>query len=344
MNDPRKYESLVHRILSGKHIFVYENIYYELRKAPLSLKMKSDMLYQTTYQNNIFNDFWLSEDIEMLLFELQILSFNHKEVLSKIEKALEESKITLYQQYFDSSKRAKTKQRIHKIKEDIDRIYQQQHSLDFLTLEHYCDNIRHEFIINNTLYYYETDTLVFPDQNIEYMIFNNLISAISKNMIDVPTYKEISRCDYWRNYWSNNKTNIFNEPVKEWSEEQKSLINISCMYDKIYEHPECPKDEIMNDDDALDGWMLFQKKENERQKKEKGVESVLSGKMKNANEVFLMAGNTDQAQDILGLNTDHSRFIAKQKMDFVTSSSGPIKDSQLPDVHQRIMQQLQDKG
>lgn len=344
MNDSRKNESLVHRILSGKQIIVDEDNLYELRKPSLSLKMRSDLLYEKSYEDNIYNDFWLLEDIESLLFDLQLVSRDYKSSLSKLEKTLEKTKINLYQQYFDSTKRNKIKQRITSLKESIDQIYNQQHSLDFLTLEHYCDNIKHEFIISNTLYHYESDSLVFDPSNIEYTTFNKIISIISKNMIDISTYKKISRSDYWKNYWSNNKLNIFNEPVKEWSEEQKSLINISCMYDKIYEHPDSPKEEIINDDDALDGWMLFQKQENDRQKKEKGVDSMLSGNMRNATEVFLMAQNKDQAQDILSLNSEKSLSTLQQKVDFVKSSSQPVRDGQLPDVKQRLMQQLQEKG
>lgn len=344
MNDQRKNESLVHRILSGKQIFVYDNKSYELRKPSLSLKMNADLLYESAYQDNIYSNFWFLEDIEFLLFDLQLLSPNYKDSLSKLEKNLEKTKINLYQQYFDNTKKNKIKQRIKDLKDNIDSIYNKKHSLDFLTLEHYCDNIRHEFIISHTLYDFESQKLLFQNNEIDSGLFNQLIMTISKNMISLETYKKIARSDYWRNYWNNNKSNVLNEPVKEWSEEQKSLINISCMYDKIYEHPECPKDDIVEDDDALDGWMLVQKQENERQKKEKGVDSILAGNMKNANEVFLMAGSKEQAQDVLELNTERSLATLQQKVDFIKASSAPVRDAQLPDVKQRLMQQLQERG
>jgi hypothetical protein len=154
-------------------------------------------------------------------------------------------------------------------------------------------------------------------------------------------YKKIARSDYWKNYWNNNKTKVLDDPVSEWSDEQKSLINISCMYDRIYEHPECPKEDVINDDDALDGWMIFNKQENERKKKEKGVDDMLTGKMRNSSEIFLMANNRDQAQDIQGLNSDKSLSALKQKVDFVMSNKGPVRDAQLPDVKQKIRDQIQ---
>ncbi|NBO23389.1 hypothetical protein EBU94_08655 [bacterium] len=115
------------------------------------------------------------------------------------------------------------------------------------------------------------------------------------------------------------------------------------MYDKIYEHPECPQDDIINDDDALDGWMIYQKQKNDLQKKEKGVDSMLSGKIKNSSEIFLMAGNKNQAEDILGLNTKDSLDIVKTKVQTVLSK-GRVRDGEMPDVKQKIIQQLQEKG
>jgi hypothetical protein len=57
-----------------------------------------------------------------------------------------------------------------------------------------------------------------------------------------------------------------------------------------------------------------------------------------------MAQNKDQAQDILSLNSEKSLSTLQQKVDFVKSSSQPVRDGQLPDVKQRLMQQLQEKG
>ena len=306
--------------------------------------MRADLVYTSAYEDNIYSDFILMEDIDYLLIETNIISRDHKKILTKMEKSLDNQKISLYKSYYDTLQRNKIKQKIKNTRQDIDKFYQEQHSLDYLTLEHYCDNIKNEFIITHSLYHYESDRLVFNfDTPIAFNLFNSIMAIVSQNVIDVSTYKAVARSDYWRNYWNNNKTNILDEPVKEWSEEQKSLINISCMYDKIQEHPESPKDDIVADDDALDGWMLLQRQENEKQKKEKGVDNMLSGKIKDSSEVFLMAGNREQAQDIFALNSEQGLQTIQQKMSMVTSSDGPIRDAQLPDVKARIINQLKEQ-
>lgn len=114
------------------------------------------------------------------------------------------------------------------------------------------------------------------------------------------------------------------------------------MYDKIYEHPDCPDNDILEDDDALDGWMLHQQKENKRLKKEKGVNSLLGSKNSQADEIFLMAKNQDQKDDIVGLNTKNSDMRRQSKIQEVLSANDKILDSNLSDVRTAIRNKIQE--
>lgn len=341
--DSKNIEYLIHRILSGKNIFTYDNTQYELHKPSLSLRLQSDLIYRNTYENNLFNDFWLLEDIPSLAIDIGILDYGYKKQLEKIEKNLENEKVELYRNFLDIAKKKRHKNRIENIKSNYNSLYSSIHYLDYISLEHYCEKIKNEFLIINSLYRSDTKELVFKNQNIEYNLFNNIISEISATIIHIDIYKQIAKNEYWKSLWSNNKFNIIDEPVNEWSDEQKTLFNISIMYDKIYEHPECPTDDIIADDDALDGWMILQKRENLKQKQEKGVDTMLSDKVKNSSEIFLMAPNKDQANSIRELNSEQSLRRLQQKVDFVTSSEGPVKESQLPDVKKQIIEQLKGK-
>jgi hypothetical protein len=216
------------------------------------------------------------------------------------------------------------------------------HYLDYLSLEHYCDKIKNEFIIAHTLYYFDTKIRVFNSKDIEYNFFNQIMSEMTHHIIDIDTYKIIARSDYWKNIWANNKHKLLDEPVNEWSDEQKTMFNISSMYDRVYEHPECPIPEIVEDNDALDGWMIAQKRENDREKKTKGVDNMLTDKIKNSSEIFMMAQDKEQIETIIGFNTPESLRKLNSKMNFVTSQQAPIREDQLPDVKQEIIKQLRE--
>lgn len=338
--DQKYIEYLVHRILSGKIIFYYDNVRYELHKPSLELKLQSDLLYKQSYNLNLFDNFWLLEDIPNLAIEIGLIEPEYKKHIDRIEKALDSNKVSLYKEYFNLSQRKKNQTKITDTKRQLSLALHNLHYLDYLSLEHYCEKIKNEFIITNCLYYAEKRILVFNRANIEYNFFNNLMSEISSHILSIDIYKEIARNEYWRNLWSNNRYKIINEPVNEWSDEQKTLFNISSMYDRIYEHPEAPVEAIITDNDALDGWMIYQKQENLKNKREKGVDSMLSDKVKGSSEIFLMASDEEQAQTIKEFNSPQSLNKIKDKINFIQAHTGPVKDAELPDVKQEIITKL----
>jgi len=202
-------EYLIHRILYGKNIFVYDKIVYELHKPTLELRLQSDILYDDTYKDNLYNDFFLLEDIPDLAINIGLLSFNYKQDIEKTEKILEKDKLTLFHQYFDLTKRKKNKIKIEQTKKQLHKLYHDLHYLDYLSLEHYCEKIKNEFLITHNLYYSNNKELVFKNtKNIEYNFFNNIISEISNSIIPIENFKKIVRNASCKNLWANNQYNI----------------------------------------------------------------------------------------------------------------------------------------
>ena len=56
---------------------------------------------------------------------------------------------------------------------------------------------------------------------------------------------------------------------------------------------EAPSEEVINDDDMLDGWFIVQNRKREKDKKEKDVDSTL-GANAGKDEVFVMARPEDK--------------------------------------------------
>jgi hypothetical protein len=114
------------------------------------------------------------------------------------------------------------------------------------------------------------------------------------------------------------------------------------MYERIQEHPEAPTEEIINDDDALDGWMIEKQRENKREKKEKGVDTMMNDKIKNSKEIFLMAGNDQQQkEDILDLNSIAGKKKIQNRFDALAYKDS-VQESELPDVQGELTQQLRE--
>lgn len=337
-------EKIVNRILSGKQLIEYEDTLYELRNADINIKLQANMLYDKEYEDNLYSDvFILEEDIEDLLLDLKLIYPEYKNDLDSLGKKLDNLKVDLFLNFFDRTKRLKYQKEIESTRKRYSQLYTAKQSLNFLTLENYCANLKNEFIILNTLFFYNTGNIVFNSSYMNYRLFNNITQIISNNILDISVIKCIARSDYWRNYYTINKNHLFPYSVMDFSEEQKAILSVSVMYDRVYEHPDSPDKDIIEDDDALEGWMIHQQRQNKKQKQEKGVNNLLSNKnMKNANEVFLMAGNKEQKEDILGLNSTESKMKLQNKISTVMESDKPIADCFLPDVQQDIKAKLKE--
>ena len=102
-------------------------------------------------------------------------------------------------------------------------------------------------------------------------------------------------------------------------------------------------EKIIEDDDALDGWMLHQQEENRRKSKQEGVSKTL-GKAQNADEVFVMAPDhkdKEHIESIMELNSP----AALRRIDTRTTKlekGVDIEDTYLPDTQAEIKQQLRE--
>jgi hypothetical protein len=341
--ETKELEILTNRILSGKFIFKYDNIQYYQTIPSLDIKVSGDFLYQTIYEENIFSDNFFSEyHIKMLLMKIEAIPIDYDTRYSKLEKELDNLKIELYRKFSNKTYRTKVKKSINIVKDSMNRFYAQRHSLDFLLLENYCTKIKNEYILANTIYDI-SNKLVFNFNNLEFTLFNNIIQYIAQNnTITIETIKKIALSNYWKNYWNANK-NVLTNAASEWSDEQKALINISNMYDKIYEHSECPDEEIIQDDDALDGWMLVQRKKSLQEKKIKGVDELLGSKGKNSSEVFILANNNEEIQEISELNDAESLQIYRNRINKTLTSEKIINEYEFSDVKNKIRQELKER-
>ena len=335
-------ERLINRIICGYQYITFKGVVYRLANPSTDIKVAADNLYDSIYEDNLFSNFILKENIDQLLIDNDIISSTFDDDVRVTEGRLEDTKIKLYKFFSLPKEKQKHKRNIASLSKILNKAYSDKQSLDFLTLEHFCTNIKNEYIISQTLYD-SNNNLVFENYpDIDHIFFNNIAQLIASEIITVTLYKEIARSDMWRKIYSAGNHNIFPTSASEYTEEQKAILSISRMYDRVYEHPESPDESIIEDDDALDGWMLHQQKENKRQKKEKGVSKGL-GKAQNADEVFVMAegAGKEEFASIMSLNSKQ----ALNKMDARTTGlekGQSLRDGQFEDTQSEIRSKLRE--
>ena len=86
------------------------------------------------------------------------------------------------------------------------------------------------------------------------------------------------------------------------------------MYDNVFKSVECPTDDVINDDDMLDGWFIQQNKEQEERRKEKEGEKVFDKfKGKDGQELFVVSGDKEEVNQIYNMNDNNSRNVIKSR-------------------------------
>lgn len=328
-------ELLLYRIFSGYLIFYVNNEKYILKSASIDLKYEAQILYNSIINDEKYNDWFREENLDNLLIYLNLWSKDTTMIIKDIEKKIENSKVDYYNHFKLSDKKKTTKKNLDSYRKQLNSILSKKEELYSNTLEGYANSIKNEFIITNTLY--KNNNLVFHNKNNSdnYLLFNTIVSELNKYTIIISDFKKLARSNIWRSYWNIKKNNVFMDNL---SDDQRTLVSISQMYDRVYEHPDSPSDEIIEDDDALDGWMISQRRKIEKDKKQQQIDTI-NPKLKNAQEVFLFANNQQEAQEIIQLNSPESLNRMRSKIAHV-NKFGLTEESQLPDVQMDLRNQL----
>jgi hypothetical protein len=329
------------RILSGFYYFVYNKKRYKLVYPDISIKYEAELYAQEQYDLNKFNDWIIEEDILHYLVMSGLWEYAHEDLLKKLEKQIEDHKVDLFQSFLNPNKLKAIRRNLENTRKRYEMMFSVRHSFDHLTALGYSNIIKNQYIISYSIYD-DKNNLIFDinQQEIDLNLLNNIIEFLSNNTIDIKTFRKIARSDSWRNYWSANKDKLFDKPTVNWTDEQRTLVILTKMYDSAYESVECPPEHIFDDDDMFDGWMISQRRENDKIRSKNRSEKMFGSKgLSKAQEVFLVANSQEEAQAIYDLNDVSSRNIIKERNKFIQGSSDSIPEAKLPDVQRNIIMQ-----
>lgn len=326
------------RILSGHYTFIYDKQRYKLIYPDMEVKYDAEIYAQEIYDDNKFNDWITDEEIVDFLISVGLWTLDGDQALDRITKDIEDKKVELYNTLLDPNKSKFVRRQLNNLNQLYSKRYEIRHSFDHLTISGYANLLKSQYILLNSIYDTNNKKIFDFSKTIDYKIVNDISTIINSHTIDIKTFREIARSDTWRSYWSANKEKVFDKATINWSDEQKTLVVLTKMYDSAYEHPECPTDQVIEDDDMFDGWLIIQRRENEKSRSKARSEKLLKDKkLGNAQEVFLVANSADEAKNIYNLNEENSRGIIRERQTILSDPSVQLKESDLPDVQRQMI-------
>lgn len=330
-------EKILYRILLGYYYIVISNITYKIIYPSLDVKYKAQLLYEQTIEENKYDKAWLTpEEISLYLQHNNIWNNSKQNELEKNNKTLEDLKIDLYLNYINDKKKKSIKNSIKNLNIAINNQYAQKMSMNHLGIEEQALSIKNEFIIMHTIYY--NDQLYFdnPDSELNDSLYlQKFIHEIVVNTIDAAKLRTVVRSDLWRSYATCSNLNM---NFLDINDDYRHLIGLHKMYDNARQHPEAPSEDIIKDDDALDGWFLYQNRKAEKEKKKNTILDKLGDKNKNKDEIFLITNDLKEAQEIFDINDDKGKQQIQEIIS--TSKQKDTKWSDLNFVQQDIKKEI----
>ncbi len=330
---------LTYQIVSGLKFITIDGIRYKLIAPSKELKLLAEHVYQETIHSLRFDNLITQEKADLFLLRLNTWGPQDNEALTKLEKYLDDKKVDLYHALYDMERQKRLRRTIDGIKASIHKSYLRKHSLDYMTLNYHALITKRKFITamclrdtHNNPVYSEKDFWDADSTTLE-----QVTDKLDQDIVSMEEFRELARNEPWRSMWSLGKETCMGSPVIEWTEEQKHLVAFAKMYDNAYQSPEAPSDDVFEDDDMFDGWMIDQKRLREKDQKQKQVDT-LNNVPDKAQEVFVFAPTKEDAERVYDLNDTTSRMKIKQRQKFI-DAKGEVEAKDLPDTQMELRNQ-----
>lgn len=308
--DLKKREALLARVLAGYLRCRIDGEVILVKNPTLDVKYEAEDIYNEALVDSYYKGMMNDDELLIHLMNIEHWTLKDEEELLKLQPNIEDLKVKLYQSSFKSETRRQTKEDLKTLKDRLDTLYSKRHSLDHTTSSGYAQLARIRFMIANSLFDVNGRQILLDKDGTK---LDRVIEAVSEHRIGEPQYRELARTEPWRPYWAIGKGDIGIAPIYM-SEEQKTLCSWSKVYDSVYENPQFPGDNVVEDDDCLDGWFILQRRKREQNNLAQEADELISNeKIKNSKEVFIVVENEEDAKKVEQLNTNYAKMIKQQK-------------------------------
>ena len=310
-------ELFVSRVRSGVYLLDHDGIKLKIVTPTIEEELQIAEAYHKAYQDSLEDDFMTEEQTLEWMKSRDLWTEEDEQKIDGLKKDLERLRMEI----FNNRNKDDLRERIRRYIRAGEKQLSEQIDKKNAFISNTCEGVAMvekscEFI--KTCTYYGNERYDFERLSIEFVLHLFQQKILSEKQI-----REIARNEPWRSVWmlrDSNSYKLFSNADRELSVDQKNLLVWSRMYDNIQESMDCPTDDVIEDDDLLDGWFIVQRKKREKERAEAEFEdSNKNDKIKNSGEIFMIASNKKEADKINMLNDTHGQTVKKQRMQSVKS-------------------------
>lgn len=326
------------RILS-KHIRIKlgGEVYFVAQNVDWDIQQEADDLQEDFLNSERFNTRIRINKIPQFLIGRGLLSSDYDKQLTSLSTQINKSLIGYFLEFNNPVAKKKNATKINNLRSSLQKIRSIVSFYEQFCLENIALRMREDFIFLKTV----SDS---NNQLIDASLLDEIKVAYYRKMPSINKLRELARTDPWSHIWRVKKSDAFvHLPL---SDHQLLLAVFSRMYDGVYESSEKPSNDVIADDDALDGWFLHQSEKSEASSQEKAG----TPKKQHAEEVIFLydeEGKPDfrpeRLQEVMNANSEEAKAIQRMRMQQLKNSqTGVIKMGDFKDIkHKQAIAQLQ---
>ncbi len=307
--------------------------YYIFHNPAYDIVYRSYIVYDEAIDDVKYNE-WPSDKDNIRRLCLEGLCSNDIDKdIDNLYNILDNMKVDMYHKILRLDLMEKIRKKLRNKEKHLFKLLQVRHSLDYLTMGYFAEKKRNEFIVENCLYDIDKKRVKNPPSN----LVTNVYLKHLEQMCQHDELRELSQNDPWNIHWSIYGLNLFSFGKKyELSDEQKSIIKISQLYDDARVKGELHDERILKDKDLFDGWRIHQHNEYKKNIDKEGTHLPKLGKgVKPGAEMFVPVTTQEELDYVNSMNTGEAQFT-KDRRKAVIQNKEVVSESQLPDKQEDL--------
>lgn len=319
-------QGIVSEIISGVVTFSFKNKMYAIHEASLISKNIAGKIYAEKFEMAKKSGIMTERQIIDYMIEHNFWSKEEEEEYEGLPKKIERAKLQLYNAHIKYRDKKPFRKNIENLKEVLLSLVEKRSPYLGQTAESLSALCRNRYLVCSNVTDLKGNKFINSDnyEDIDGSLINLIVNIYNASQHDDHKIRELSHSEPWRTYWNCGKSTegVFNKRAGELTSQQLNIISWSRVYDNIYESHECPSDEVIKDDDLLDGWLVHQHEKNKKRKNEAGSGSKHSGVK--GDEVYIMADTREDASRVYDLNDAGGRAEVRSIQKQVEGNKKPV--------------------
>lgn len=328
-------EYLISRIRAGVCLVNIRGIDLVIKPPDALKKLQIDKVFKESYNRSYEDGIMDHDEMEEWMFDQGLWVYEDQKALDDLAKDIETLKLEMYNNRSKVSIRESARQYLR----TAERAQDEAVNRKTFHIPHTCEGIARtdQFRELCRICTYKDDKLYdFSEISVDEVVAEYHTHTLTEKQI-----RDLAREEPWRSLWAIREAasiQLFYNYDKELTSDQKNLCIWSIMYDNIQESAEPPPEEVIEDDDVLDGWFIFHRKKREREKLENEFENKTSANISNKNEVFVMTQSDKEVEQVNSMNPLYAQQTKKRRYKEL-QQKGKLEQHQFRD-QQLILQQM----